>query len=47
MVAEVVEDGTLHVEPLTFKTGYMTFKVKRLFAEPQEPPPEPKGCPVD
>jgi hypothetical protein len=47
VAAKVIEDGTLHVEPLTFETGYMTFNVKRLFAEPQEPPPEPKACPTD
>jgi hypothetical protein len=45
--AEVVEDGTLKVEPLAFENSYMVFKVKRLLAKPQEPPPDPTTCPAN
>ena len=30
-----------------FETGHLLFKVKKLRAEPQEPLPEPTGCPTD
>ena len=32
---------------VVLETGHLLFKVKKLRAEPQEPLPEPTGCPTD